>query len=124
MIIPLYFIVLNYKKVIGKYLKQFRETLQDVDKEKYSLRAVAERWGKANSYLSDIENEKIKNPDDEQIIQLLIKGFGLTHIKSKDKLSQWKTLEALKIANNKDAVYKNVGQIINGNVETINQTFN
>lgn len=74
--------------MLGKYLKEIRTALAEKDPSgKYSSRAVAERWGKAASYLSDIENEKIEHPKDDAIIDLFVKGYDYKYSEAKKILS-------------------------------------
>lgn len=104
--------------MIGKYLKDLRLNLAENDATgKYSLRSVAERWGKANSYLSDIENGLIKNPKQDALMELLIKGYDIPFSKAKNLLAKWTINEALIDASDPDKVIQDV---IGDNNITIN----
>lgn len=116
--------------MIGKYLKHYRTVEREI-----TLDVVQEKTGIAKGYLSRIENNKT-DPNNDYLVDVLIKGYDLRPSEAKDMASEWRITESLSQADDPEKVLKNVsesvigsgnivkGHIIKGNIIGSHNTIN
>ncbi len=87
--------------MIAHHLKNLRLNNQ------MNLRELAHKVGKSHPQYSRIENGKVL-PEDDTIMEILMKGFDFPYSKAKDTLAQWRMEEALSKADNPQAVINSI----------------
>lgn len=105
--------------MIGKYLKKIRE-----DKG-ITIRELGNKMGKTPPQYSRIENEKVL-PNDDTILDILVRGFDMPYSEAKDMISQWRVEDALEKASDPSKVINSIvagnnSIVINGSNNTISK---
>lgn len=83
--------------MIGKNIKTLRLNAG------LTLKELAKKLGKEYNQYSKIENEKV-SPNDETIMEILVKALEVPFSKAKDLVAQWRAEEAIAKAANPERV--------------------